>query len=55
MYISSQVKSALRKLRLREGKDRDCVLFMSDVSVFYKSWIAHLAKQNTLVELKFFD
>jgi len=26
MYISSQVKSALRKLR--EGKDHDCDLFM---------------------------
>jgi len=33
MCISSQVKSALRKLkRLREDKDRDCALFMSDIS-----------------------
>ena len=42
-----QVKqSALTKLR--EGKDHDCDLFMSDVSVLYKSCVAHLAKWNTL-------
>jgi len=39
---TSQVKSALRKLR--EGKDHDCGLFMSDVSVLYKSSVVHLAK-----------
>jgi len=42
----SQVKSAIRKLR--EGKDHDCDLFMSDVSVLYKSCVAHLAKWTTL-------
>jgi len=42
-----QVKqSALTKLR--EGKDHDCALFMSDVSVLYKSCVAHLAKWTTL-------
>jgi len=43
LYISSQVKSAPRKLR--EGKDHDCVLFMSDVIciVLYKSCVAHVA------------
>jgi len=35
MYISSQVKSALRKFS--EGKDNDCDSFMSDVSVLYQS------------------
>jgi len=57
MYISSQVKSALRKTqRPREGKDRDCVLFMSDGYVLYKSYVAHLAKWTTLfAEFKCFD
>jgi len=54
MYISSQVKSALRKLS--GGKDHDCDLFTSDVSVFYKSCVAHLAKWTTLfVEFNCFD
>jgi len=42
LYIPSQVKSALRKLR--KGKDRECDLIMSDVSVLYKSCVAHLAE-----------
>jgi len=42
MYISSQVKSALRKFS--EGKDHDCDSFMSDGPVFYKSCVSHLAK-----------
>jgi len=46
LYIPSQVKSALRKLR--EGKDHDCDLFMSYVSVLYKTSVAHLAKWTTL-------
>ena len=45
-YISSQVKSALRKFS--EGKDNDCDSFMSDVSVLYKSCAAHLAKSVVL-------
>jgi len=54
MCISSQVKSALRNLR--EGKDHDGDLFMSDVSVLYKSCVAHLAKWATLfAEFKCFD
>jgi len=54
MYISSQVKSALRKFS--EGKDHDCDLLMSDVSVLYKSCVSHLAKCITLfVEFKCFD
>jgi len=54
MYISSQVKLALRKFS--EGKDHDCDSFMSDVSVLYKSYISHLAKWTTLfVEFKCFD
>jgi len=48
MYISSQVESAPRKLkRLREGKGRDCVLFVSDVSVLYKSCVANLGNWTT--------
>jgi len=39
--MPSQVKSALRKFS--EGKDHDCDSFMSDVSVLYKSCVAHLA------------
>jgi len=46
MCKSSQVKSTLRKFG--EGKDRDCYLFMSDVSVLYKSCIVRLAKRTTL-------
>ena len=46
MYISSQVKSALRKFG--EGKDHDCDSFMSDVSVLYKPCVSHLAKWTTL-------
>jgi len=54
MYISSQVKLALRKFS--EGKDHDCDSFMSDVSVLYKSCISHLAKWITLfAEFKCFD
>ena len=53
-YISSQVKSALRKLR--EGQDRDNDLFMSDVYVLYKSCVAQRAKWTTLfAEFKCFD
>jgi len=56
MYISSPAKSALRKLRLREGKDHECDLFMSDVSVLYKYCVAQLAKWTTLfAEFKCFD
>ena len=40
MYISSQVKTALRKLR--ESKDHDCDLFMADVSALYKACAAYL-------------
>jgi len=41
---------------VREAKDRDYVLFMSDVSVLYKSCVAHLAKWTTLfAEFKCFD
>jgi len=42
MYISSHVKSALRKYN--EGKDHDCESFMSDVPVLYKSCVSHLPK-----------
>ena len=45
-YISSQVKSALRKFS--EGRDHDCDSFMSDVSVLYKSCVSHLARWTTL-------
>jgi len=58
LYISSQVKSALRNVsqKLREGKDRDCVFFMSDVCVLYKSCVAHLDKwTNLFAEFKCFD
>jgi len=44
--ISSQVKLAIRKFS--EDKDHDCDLFMSDVSVLYKSCVSHLAKWATL-------
>jgi len=37
MYISSQVKSALRKFS--EGRDLECDSFMSDVPVLYKSCV----------------
>ena len=49
------IKSALRKLT--EGKDHDCDLFMLDVSVLYKSWIAYLAKWTTslFADFKSFD
>jgi len=40
MYISSQVKSVLRKFN--EGKDHDCDSFISDVLVLYKSCVSHL-------------
>jgi len=41
---------------MREGKDRDCILMMSDVSVLYKSCVAHLTKWTTLfAEFKCFD
>jgi len=54
MYISRQVKSALRKFS--EGRDHDCDSFMSDVSVLYKSCVSHLAKSTTLfAEFKCFD
>jgi len=54
MYISSQVKSALRKFS--EGKYHDCDSLMSDVSVLYKSCVSHLAKWTTsFAELKCFD
>jgi len=49
MYMSSQVKSTLRKLS--EGKDHDCDSFMSDVSVLYKSCVAHLDEWTTLAHL----
>jgi len=42
MYISSQVKSTLRKFS--EGKDHDCDSFMSGASVLYKSWVSHLSE-----------
>jgi len=45
-YISSQLKSALRKFN--EGKNHDCDSFMSDVSVLYKSCVSHLAEWTTL-------
>jgi len=52
--ISIQVKSAVRKLR--EGKDHDCDLFMSDVSAQYKPCVAHPAKCTTsFAEFKCFD
>jgi len=54
MYISSQVKSALRKFS--EGKNHDCDSFLSDVSVLCKSCISHLVKWTTLfAEFKCFD
>jgi len=54
--VNSEVKSALRKLRLREGKDRDCALLMSDVSVLCKSCVVHLTKWTTLfAEFKCFE
>jgi len=40
MYITSHVKSALRKFS--EGKDHDCDSYMSDVSVLYKSCVSSL-------------
>jgi len=46
MYISSQVKSALRKFS--EGRDHDCDSFMSDGPVLYKSCVSQLAKWTTL-------
>jgi len=49
MYISSQVKSALRKFS--EGKDHDCDSFMSDVPVLYKSCVSHLAIWTNLLYL----
>jgi len=42
MYISSHVKSAVRKFS--EGQDHDCDPFMSGVSVLYKTCVSHLAK-----------
>jgi len=39
MYISSQVKSALRKLR--EGKEHDCDLFMS-MHLYCTSLVLHI-------------
>ena len=56
MYISSQVKSALRKFS--EGKDNDCDSFVSDASVLYKPCVSHLAKWTPLFaefEFKCFD
>jgi len=47
MYISTQVKSALKKFR-EESKDRDCDLLMSGVSVLYESCVAYLEKWTTL-------
>jgi len=46
MFMSSQVKSALTKLR--EGKDHGCDLFMSDVSVLSYFFVAHLAKWTSV-------
>jgi len=37
----------------KESKDRDCDLFMSDVSVLYKSCVAYLDKWTTLFALYF--
>jgi len=54
IYISSH--STKKTQRLREGKDRHCVLFMSDVSALHKSCVAHLAKWTTLfAEFKCFE
>ena len=54
MNVSSQVKSALKKFR-EESKDRDCDLFVSDVSVLYKSCVAYVDKWNTLfAEVQYF-
>jgi len=53
MYISSRVKSALRKFS--EGKDHDCNSFMSDVSVLYKSCVSYLGKWTTFAEFQSFD
>jgi len=54
MYISSQVKSALRKFS--DGKDYDCDSFMSDVPGLYKSGVSHLAEWATLfAEFMWFD
>jgi len=54
MYISSHVKSALRKFS--EDKDHDCDSFMPDVFVLYKSCVSHLAKWTTVFAgLKCFD
>jgi len=47
MYISSQIKSQLRKFS--EGKDHDSDSFMSDVSVLYNACASHLAKSTTLL------
>ena len=55
MFVSIQVKSTLTKLR-KEGKDRECDLFMSDVSPLYDSCVAYLDKwTNSFAEFKCFD
>ena len=55
MFVSVQVKSKLAELR-EEGKERECDLFMSDVSSLYDSCVAYLDEWTTsFAEFKCFD
>ena len=53
---NKKAESVKKIQRLKKDKDGDCVLFMSDVFVLYKSSVAHLAKLTTLfAEFEWFD
>ena len=55
MFVSVQVKSKLAELR-EEGKEQECDLYMSDVSLLYDSCVAYLNKWTTsFAEFKCFD
>ena len=55
MFVSVQVKSKLAELR-EEGKERECDLYISDVSSLYDSCVAYLDEWNTsFAEFKCFD
>ena len=55
MFVSAQVKSKLTELR-EEGKERECDLFVSDVSSLYDSCVAYLDEWTTLfAEFRCFD
>ena len=55
MFLSVRAKSKLAELR-EEGKERECDLFVSDVSLLYDSCVAYLDEWTTLfAEFKYFD